>query len=68
MINMLLSCCMGGANSIPDRGYQNLIAEEQLKLDKGELLIDAKKEGIKLDIDRKNKEDKNNIEILKTMK
>jgi hypothetical protein len=42
--------------------------KEQLKINKAEIMIDAQKENVKLATDKKNKEDKNNIEILKNMK
>ena len=42
--------------------------KEQLKINKAEIMIDAQKENVKLATDKKDKEDKNNIEILKNMK
>ena len=42
--------------------------KEQLKLDKTELMLDAGKQKANLQLDTKDKEDKRNIEILKTMK
>ena len=42
--------------------------KEQLKINKAEIMIDAQKENVKLATDKQDKEDKRNIEILKTIK
>ena len=44
------------------------VKKAELTLDKDELEMTARKEGVKLQDDRRDKEDKKNIEILKTMK
>ena len=42
--------------------------KEQLKINKAEIMIDAQKENVKLSTDKQDKQDKRNLEILKTMK
>jgi len=44
------------------------VKKAELTLDKDELEMTARKEGVKLQDDRRDKEDKKNIEILKTIK